>query len=145
MPATEQSLWRLLKQNLPKKTHCERIENRSGEGMPDVYLCIDGVPIWLELKIIKNGMVKVSKSQIAWHSSHSRCGGVRFFLLHDPSTGDLFLFDGASVIEIHGSRIDDLRPAALYIGDMAGLIESLRPAACDLWYRSMTCGLRPAP
>ena len=80
--------------------------------MPDVYLCIDGVPVWLELKIIKNGMAKVSKSQIAWHSSHSRCGGVGFFLLHDPFTSDLFLFDGALAIEIHGSRIDDLRPAA---------------------------------
>ena len=134
-----------MKQNLPRKTHCERIENRSGEGMPDVYLCIDGVPIWLELKIIKNGTVKVSKSQIAWHCSHSHCNGTSFFLLHDPFTSDLFLFDGASVIEISGSRIDDLRPAALYIGDMAGLIESLRPAACDLWCRSMTCGLRPAP
>ena len=113
--------------------------------MPDVYLCIDGVPIWLELKLTKTNRVKVSKSQIAWHSSHSRCGGVSFFLLHDPSTGDLFLFDGALAIEIHGSRIDDLRPAALYIGDMSGLIESLRPAACDLLYRWMTCGLRPAP
>ena len=134
-----------MKQNLPRKTHCERIENRSGEGMPDVYLCMDGVPIWLELKIIKNGIVKVSKSQIAWHCSHSHCNGTSFFLLHDPFTSDLFLFDGALVIEIHGSRIDDLRPAALYVGDMSGLIESLRPAACDLWCRSMACGLRPAP
>ena len=55
----------------------------------------------------------------------------------DPSTSDLFLFDGASVIEISGSRIDDLRPAALYIGDMSGLIESLRPAACALWSDGM--------
>lgn len=137
MTATEQSLWKRLKQNLPKKTHFERIENRSGEGMPDVYLCIDGVPVWLELKIVKNGRVKVSKSQIAWHCSHSRCGGTSFFLLNDPSTSDLFLFDGASVIEISGSRIDDLRPAALYIGDMSGLIESLRPAACALWCDAM--------
>ncbi len=53
------------------------------------------------------------------------------------STSDLFLFDGASVIEISGSRIDDLRPAALYIGDMSGLIESLRPAACALWCDGM--------
>ena len=137
MTATEQSLWKLLKQNLPKKTHCERIENRSGEGMPDVYLCMDGVPVWLELKLTKNNRVKVSKSQIAWHCSHSRCGGVSFFLANDPSTSDLFLFDGASVIEISGSRIDDLRPAALYIGDMSGLIESLRPAACALWCDGM--------
>jgi len=135
MPATERSLWKLLKQNLPKKTHCERIENRSGEGMPDVYLCIDGVPVWLELKIVKNGRVKVSKSQIAWHCSHSRCGGVSFFLLNDPSTSDLFLFDGASVIEISGSRIDDLRPAS----------SMLRPATCDLRPRSYDIGIKKIP
>tara|TARA_Y100001938_G_scaffold148404_1_gene232022 strand:- start:3256 stop:3525 length:270 start_codon:yes stop_codon:yes gene_type:complete len=86
----------------------------------------------------KNGRLKVSKSQIAWHCSHSRCGGASFFLANDPSTGDLFLFDGASVLEIHGSRIDDLRPAALYIGDMSGLIDSLRPVACALWCDVMT-------
>ena len=59
MPKTERSLWTSLKQNLPKKTHFERIENRTGEGMPDVYLCMDGVPVWLELKIVKNGRGQV--------------------------------------------------------------------------------------
>ena len=127
-----------MKQNLPKKTHFERIENRSGEGMPDVYLCMNGVPVWLELKIVKNNRVSLSKSQIAWHSSHFRCKGVSFFLLHCPSTGDLFLFGADKAIELLGSRIDDLRPAALYIGDMRGLIESLRPAACALWSDAMS-------
>ena len=74
--------------------------------MPDVYLCIDGVPIWLELKLTKTNRVKVSKSQIAWHSSHSRCGGVSFFLLHDPSTSDLFLFEGGRATEVGAVGLD---------------------------------------
>ncbi len=84
----------IVEADLPNKTHAQRVENRSTQGMPDVYLCMDGVPFWLELKIIKNNRVLVSKSQIAWNLAHSRCGGVSFFLLHAPSTGDVFLFEG---------------------------------------------------
>jgi len=64
MPRTERQLWNSLRQKLPKKTHCQRIENRAGEGMPDVYLCMDGVPVWAELKITKNDRFTISKSYI---------------------------------------------------------------------------------
>lgn len=102
---------------------------------------MDGVPVWLELKIIKSGRVRISKSQIAWHLGHTRCKGVSFFLLHDPIEGGLFLFDGGLAAKLHGSRIDDLRPAAQYVGDMSGLPAALRAAARESW----SCALRPAP
>ena len=51
--------------------------------MPDVYLVIDGVPCWLELKVIKKNRVRIAESQIAWHLSHNRCGGASFFLLRE--------------------------------------------------------------
>ena len=140
MPRTERQLWNSLRQKLPKKTHCQRIENRAGEGMPDVYLCTDGVPVWAELKITNNDRFSILKSQIAWHLGHSRCGGVSFFLLHEPSSGDVFLFDGGKVLEIHGSRIDVLRPAALYVGCMSDFPAALRDAARDAWLDA----LRPA-
>lgn len=104
--------------------------------MPDVYVCMDGVPFWLELKIIKNNRVSVSKSQIAWNLAHSRCGGVSFFLLHAPSTGDVFLFEGRHALEIHDSRIDDLcacGPAPSWYGPLRELPANLRPAALSLW------------
>jgi len=139
-------LWEVLKKSFPKKTHFQRLENRVSEGMPDCYICMNGVPLWVELKMIKNDRAKVQKSQIAWHLAHSRCGGVSFFLLHAPLQGDVFLFDGALALQIHGSCISDLRPAALYIGDTCGLPAALRPAALDLWNReTQTCDLRPAP
>ena len=136
MPKTEATLWKSLKQNLPNKTHAQRVENRSSQGMPDVYVCMDGVPFWLELKIIKNNRVSVSKSQIAWNLAHSRCGGVSFFLLHAPSTGDVFLFEGRHALEIHDSRIDDLcacGPAPLWHGPIRKLPAALRPAALSIW------------
>ena len=141
MPRTERQQWNSLKQKLPKKTHCQRIENRAGEGMPDVYLCMDGVPVWLELKITKNDRVSVSKSQIAWHLAHSRCGGVSFFLVNDPSEGVLFLFDGSLAAQLQDTKVSVLRPAARWYGDMAAAPCALRLAAHESW----SCVLRPAP
>lgn len=109
--------------------------------MPDVYLCMDGVPVWAELKITKNDRFTISKSQIAWHLGHSRCGGVSFFLVHEPPTGLVFLFDGGLAAQLHGSRLSALRPAALWCGDIGSAPCALRAAAHDLW----PCALRAAP
>lgn len=133
MPTTEAKLWSLLKKHLPKKTHAQRIENRVSEGMPDSYLCMDGVPVWLELKIIKRSGITLQPSQIAWHLSHSRCGGVSFFLCYAPSEGLAFLFEGGSAAQLQGSSFSDLRPAALYSGSISDMALHLRPAACALW------------
>lgn len=122
-----------MKQKLPRKTHCQRLENRVSEGMPDVYMCMNGVVIWLELKIIKHSKVSVSKSQIAWHLGHSRCGGVSFFLLHEPSSGDVYLFDGAKVTEFLGSRIEDVGSMALFRGSLTDAPRALRALALDRW------------
>ena len=141
MPRTERQLWNSLRQKLPKKTHCQRIENRAGEGMPDVYLCMDGVPVWAELKITKNDRFSLSKSQIAWHLGHTRCGGVSFFLVHEPSTGLVFLFDGGLAAKLHGSRLSVLRPAARWYGNISAAPCALRLAAHESWIAA----LGPAP
>ncbi len=109
--------------------------------MPDVYLCMDGVPVWCELKIIKNNRVSLSTSQIAWHLAHTRCNGVSFFLVHDPSTGDVFLFDGGSAAMIHGSRLDNLRscdpaPACVWAGPLRAAPAALRACAHESWARN---------
>lgn len=129
----EKKLWQSLKKHFPKKTHYQRIENRVSEGMPDCYICMDGVPIWCELKIIKDNRIRLQPSQIAWHLSHSRCGGVSFFLAYAPSEGLAFLFDGDSAAQIQGARFEVLRPAALFSGMIRDVPAALRPAACDLW------------
>jgi Holliday junction resolvase len=108
MAKTEKTLSTILKQNLPKKTFFQRIENRVGEGIPDTFICIDGNVYFIELKIIKNNRIILQKSQIAWHIKYSRCNGASFFLASSPKEGCLFLFEGGKALEIQGSRIEDI-------------------------------------
>lgn len=122
-----------MKKHLPKKTHAQRIENRVSEGMPDSYICMDGIPIWCELKIIKRNGVALQPSQIAWHLSHSRCGGVSFFLAFAPSEGLAFLFEGSSALEIQGSRACDLRPLSIWEGPVSDAPCALRLMAIKGW------------
>ena len=105
--------------------------------MPDVYLCMDGVPVWCELKIIKNNRVSLSTSQIAWHLAHTRCNGVSFFLVHDPSTGDVFLFDGAAAPEICDSRLDNSRAAPVWHGPLRAAPGALRACAHESWAKNL--------
>ena len=106
--------------------------------MPDVYLCMNGVPVWCELKIIKNGRITLSTSQIAWHLAHTRCGGASFFLVHDPSTGDVFLFEGGKAAVIHETRTIKLcacdpAPAYVWKGPLRAAGEALRACAVEAW------------
>ena len=114
---TEKKLWLSLKKTLPKKTHCQRIENRVSEGMPDCYLCIDGVPVWVELKITKN-------NANPRYNPHRLRGIYRipavvafFFLAYSPSESDCFYLTGVLQprSKVRGSMTCDLRPYSLVI------------------------------
>jgi len=62
--------------------------------MPDVYAIWDGLPIWLELKVISGNKVNLSPQQVAWHTSHSHAGGLSFILVKSTKDRGLFLFEG---------------------------------------------------
>ena len=103
----EAQFWNTLKKNLPKNWFVNRIENRIGGGVPDVYICIDGKSFWLELKVTKSHRVSVSPHQIAWHYSLSQSKGESFFLLKALSSSTLYLFDGVHGrgLAEHGLRV----------------------------------------
>jgi hypothetical protein len=81
---------------MPKSWHTTRIENRFGGGIPDVHVCAEGLPFWLELKTTKTNRVNVSAHQVAWNFAYSQSGGVSFFLVAALSSTNLYLFDGAN-------------------------------------------------
>jgi len=103
----EAQFWKTLKKNLPKNWFVNRIENRIGGGVPDVYICIDGYSIWLELKVTKSHRVSVSPHQIAWHYSLSQSKGESFFLVKALPSSTLYLFDGVRGrgLAEHGLRV----------------------------------------
>lgn len=90
----ETLLWNRLKKKIPQDWHLTRIENRFGGGIPDVFVCAEGVPFWIELKTTKNYRLNLSSHQIAWHYAFYRSGGVSFFLAHPLSSPNLYLFGG---------------------------------------------------
>ena len=128
MIKTEKALSTLLKQNLPKKTFFQRIENRVGEGIADTFICLDGNVFFIELKIIKNNRIVLQKSQIAWHISYDRSNGISFFLASSPSERCLFLFEGRKALEIQGSRIEDID--YLVRGSMKDVVAYLQERCC---------------
>ena len=82
---------------MPKNWNTTRIENRFGGGIPDVHVCAEGLPFWIELKVTKTNRVNVSAHQVAWNFAYSQSGGVSFFLVAALLTSNLYLFDG-----VHG-------------------------------------------
>ena len=128
MAKTEKTLSTILKQNLPKKTFFQRIENRVGEGIPDTFICMDGYNFFIELKIIKNNRIILQKSQIAWNIKYSRCNGVSFFLASSPKERCLFLFEGQKALEIQGSRVEDIE--YLVRGSIKDVVAYLQERCC---------------
>ena len=82
---------------MPKSWHTTRIENRYGGGVPDVHVCAEGIPFWIELKTTKTNRVNVSSHQVAWNFAYCQSGGVSFFLVKALLSPNLYLFDG-----VHG-------------------------------------------
>ena len=87
-------MWNNLRSKMPKSWNTTRIENRYGGGIPDVHVCAEGLPFWIELKVTKTNRVNVSAHQVAWNFAYSQSGGVSFFLVAALSSSNLYLFDG---------------------------------------------------
>ena len=78
----EASLWKLLKANLPKEAHVQRIETGgTARGVPDVNVCHAGKEVWIELKSIKGNKLTLTEFQIVWMHNRSISGGNCFILV----------------------------------------------------------------
>ena len=128
----EQNLWKSLKATLPRGTFTQRIENRAGSGVPDVYLVLDGQSLFLELKVGKVSQFRPRPSQLAWNASHSLSGGLSAFLLRDASLGRLFLFDALyglprELRKNHGSRCTNRDSRApIWEGELRDVVDGIR-------------------
>ena len=131
----ESLFWKNLKKHLPNSWHVSRIENRFGGGIPDVYMCIDGKSLWIELKVTKNYKVSVSSHQIAWHFAHSKANGVSFFLVKALSSSNLYLFDGirGRGLAEHGLRVGVGDSGSSIRGSGSGFRDSGLCSTVQVW------------
>ena len=134
----EANFWNQIRANLPKKSLATRIENKHGGGIPDVHLLMDGLPIWIELKVTNANAVKLSPHQVAWHTAYWARGGLSFILVKILGSRSLFLFRGSEALplarggvsEAQGSRFEGLAPcfSALRLASLEHYSAALRLA-----------------
>ena len=126
-------MWNRLREKMPKSWNTTRIENRYGGGLPDVHVCVESLPFWIELKVTKTNRVNVSAHQVAWNFAYSQSGGVSFFLVEALSTSNLYLFDG-----VHGRGLAEHGLKSGSVG--SGSVGSGTVVPC-LWSGSVGSGL----
>lgn len=112
---------------MPKTYHPTRIENRSGGGIPDVHLLVDGFPVWIELKVATNSnRVFLSPHQIAFNFSYNAKGGLSFFLVKAPSSSLIYSFLGDKGPDLQEKPITEVQ-GSVFEGP-APWLEALGPA-----------------
>ena len=67
--------------------------------------------IWLELKVIKDGQIKLRPTQKRWHRERAEAGGRSWVAVLDRQSGDILLVPGAIAAGLD-SRADSWRLAA---------------------------------
>ena len=120
----EANFWNSIRQNLPKKCIATRIENKHGGGIPDVHLLLEGLPVWVELKVTNGNTVKVSPHQVAWHTAYWARGGLSLILVKSLGSRSLFLFQGSEALplarggmsEAQGSRYESTKDMISALG-----------------------------
>ncbi len=99
---TERDLRGYLKRKLPNSTHFVPVENTSGPGTPDLNACLNGVEVWIELKIIigvhkKKFQKAFTYAQHNWLLSRSRAGGRTFLMARQVLDKEILIWSGESL------------------------------------------------
>jgi len=89
-----------------KSAHWQSVETWStGQGVPDVNVCLRGVETWVEFKTTATNAVRISTEQVGWIERRLRAGGrvlviVRWKCLaglRRQPRDELWIFAGAEV------------------------------------------------
>jgi len=87
-----------IKKQLPPNTFIQKIENKFNSGFTDVIIINKKLPLFIELKSpTKGNKFKVELSQISTHLRIQANNYVSFFLVRQPQTKALYLFEGGSL------------------------------------------------
>ena len=102
---TEKNFFLSIKDNLPKGTFIQKIENKFNSGFPDVIIINEKYPLFIELKSpTKGNTFKVEPSQISTHLRLKANNYVSFFLVRASSKSVLYLFEGGKLCDFLASK-----------------------------------------
>ncbi len=93
---TESDLWKSTREGInDPQVHWTRIENTVGTGQSDVHGLLSGVDAWIELKIFHGNQIDFRKSEVAWITRRTECGGRTWILARKKDT--LLLYPGVAL------------------------------------------------
>lgn len=77
------------------KYHVSYIEaHLSAAGIPDLNIYLLSIDVWVELKIIKHGQVKMRPTQRRWHRDRKEAGGRSWVLVYDRAAQHVLALPG---------------------------------------------------
>lgn len=96
---SESKFYQQLKKSLPQ-VYFERIENRIGQGTPDITAIYNQKEIWIELKFIKLNKINLSTFQISWHLKRFSLGIRTFILVKRGKDSLIKAYEGKKALEL---------------------------------------------
>jgi hypothetical protein len=92
----------------------------TGQGVPDLEYCCDGISGWIELKKSDGWVVDFAPQQIAWIERRVRAGGRVFVLVRRRRdlVDELYVLPGtaARALLTRAETLRTIRPIALFRG-----------------------------
>ena len=102
---TEKNFFLSIKNQLPKGTFIQKIENKFNSGFPDLIIINEKLPLFIELKSPKGNTFKIEPSQIATHLRIKANNYVSFFLVRAPSKSIIYLFEGGTLCKASSAKM----------------------------------------
>lgn len=66
----------------------------SAAGIPDLNIRLQGQDVWLELKVIKEGQIRLRPTQKRWHRDRHRAGGKSWVAVLNRATNMILVLPG---------------------------------------------------
>jgi len=89
---TEKNFFLSIKNQLPKGTFIQKIENKFNSGFPDLIIINEKLPLFIELKSPTNLRIQANNY-------------VSFFLVQAPSKAIIYLFDGGTLCKASSAKM----------------------------------------
>ena len=104
---SEDDFRRAVIQAAGSKVHVSHIEShQSSAGIPDLNLYGLGQDLWLELKVVKEGHVRMRPTQRKWHRDRAERGGPSWVAVLNPVDGHVLVVRGATAAMLATGLLD---------------------------------------
>ena len=113
----ETKFWKKIKSN-SSKIIWTRIEAITPLGLPDLNGFFNDPEkgrgdLWVELKIIHDNRIRISKHQISWHFHRNKMGGKSFIMATPLPRGAISVYSGGRVKDLVTQGLN-LEPCGLF-------------------------------